>query len=364
MKNVIIVDNSLYPTGALKSILTITNKLKDEFNFIYITPSELIKDELIKQNKNVYLIKFLELAKDPKSLLYPWVLLWNSWKLYQIIRKEKVDIIHVNDLYNMVGVIVKIFYSKIMLIHHIRLLPDSYAKMLYYRWIYIINKKADKLICVSSSVFNAIKSSDKKIIIYDTIENKEIYPAKEIITQKLKTQLIYIGNFVRGKGQDFAARVLKKLLEFDLNVELTYIGLTNPDNKYFDEIVSYLKAEYIFEKVIFKRFTNDIEKEIKSGDILINFSESESFSMVCLESLYYGTPIVCTDCGGPSELIKNYESGILVKNKCIEDMVTAINYLIENPENQSLYSKAGKRYVREKFSLTEMCSKLKMVYNS
>ena len=364
-KKIIIIDNSLYPTGALKSILTITNKLKGHFDFVYVTPSESIKNELAKQHKVAYVFKFLELSKRPKALLYPLVLIWNSFKLYQLVRREKAEIIHVNDLYNMVGVVVKIFRPNIKLVHHVRLMPESYLKQLYFTWINILIKKSDKIICVSKSVFNAIKNSEKKIVIYDAMEDKESHPKKEIATGKSKTNLIYVGNFLKGKGQDFAARALKRLLELGFKVELTYIGsIDSPGNNYYYEILNYLKQENILDKVTFKQFIHDIEKEMKSGDILINFSESESFSMVCLEALYYGIPLVCTDSGGPAELFKNYESGVLVKNRNVDDMVVGIKHLIENPKKQYLYSRAGKLYVRDKFSLPKMASKLKLMYNS
>ena len=60
---------------------------------------------------------------------------------------------------------------------------------------------------------------------------------------------------------------------------------------------------------------------------MLNFSESESFSMTCLESLYYGTPLIATDSGGPAELFKHGESGHLVPNRDVQAMAKAWPFL-------------------------------------
>ena len=54
--------------------------------------------------------------------------------------------------------------------------------------------------------------------------------------------------------------------------------------------------------VHFDGFAANTEVAMKGHDMVLNFSEAESFSLTCLDALYYGVPLIATDCGGPAEL--------------------------------------------------------------
>jgi glycosyltransferase involved in cell wall biosynthesis len=102
--------------------------------------------------------------------------------------------------------------------------------------------------------------------------------------------------------------------------------------------------------VSFTSFNHNIEAEIKSADIVLNFSNSESLSMTCIEAAYFGTPLIATRCGGPEEIIKHKETGLLVAVADIDAMTEAILTLAADKELRLNYAKAGMAYVREKFS--------------
>ena len=102
--------------------------------------------------------------------------------------------------------------------------------------------------------------------------------------------------------------------------------------------------------VFFEHFTTDIEKEIKSAAIVLNFSEAESFSMTCLEAGYYGLPVIATKCGGPEEIILHDRTGLLVEKRNIDMMAEAILALADNEIRRVQLGTAARQYVREKFS--------------
>jgi glycosyltransferase involved in cell wall biosynthesis len=72
--------------------------------------------------------------------------------------------------------------------------------------------------------------------------------------------------------------------------------------------------------------------------------------MTCIEAAYFGTPLIATRCGGPEEIIKHKETGLLVAVADIDAMTEAILTLAADKELRLNYAKAGMAYVREKFS--------------
>ena len=74
-------------------------------------------------------------------------------------------------------------------------------------------------------------------------------------------------------------------------------------------------------------FAEKISEEYLDAAIVLNFSESESFSLTCLEAMFYGRPVIATRSGGPSEIIDHNESGILVDVKDVDAMANAMTNL-------------------------------------
>ncbi len=71
----------------------------------------------------------------------------------------------------------------------------------------------------------------------------------------------------------------------------------------------------ISEFVSLPGFTDNLPAELKQADCFVVPSKIESFSVVLVEALATGVPVVSTNCPyGPPEILKNGEYGILVEN--------------------------------------------------
>src|SRR5262249_12329959 len=110
----------------------------------------------------------------------------------------------------------------------------------------------------------------------------------------------------------------------------------------------------IFEKTEWLGFTEEVEQEYKAADIMLNFSESESFSITCLESLFYGRPVIATDCGGPAEIIDHQETGLLVPNRSVAEMANSMLLLALDTKSRIHMGLRARKIVREKFSVSNL----------
>jgi len=353
-------------TGAFRSMFNITTGLSEEYEFYYALPktSSLI-DFLKSHNRNAIPIGFLEVQKNFRVLFYFPVLLYNSIILLRKIHHYKIEIIHSNDLYNMCGVVCKLLNPKIRLVYFVRLLPNSYIRLLYRHFAFVVSKVADKVCAISDAVKNGLdKLNVKSEVIHCHFIQPEKYPAKSNFHSQAPV-LLYLSNFMSGKGQDFAMRAFEiaKKKRPDLKMIMAGGTLGLEKNKMMRQKLeeSAIKSG-LRDDVMFLDFIHDVEKLMKDSDVFLNFSESESFSMTCLEALNYGLPLIATDCGGPAELFENGKSGILVPNKDVNAMAEAILKVAADETLRKQLSEEGRKYSMSKFNEERSLKEMRLVY--
>lgn len=363
-KRILIVDNSIALTGAIKSITSVTKTLTAEFEFVFCVSNHSAIFAWLESNKIQYFgMPFLEIQKSWRLLLYIPTLIINTFRVYRLMKELQLKVIHVNDLYNMVGVLIKIFVPSVKLVYHVRLLPSSYASYLYPIWTRFIFRYSDVILNVSNTVFKSLPESSKKIMIYDGL------PLPQVENEQVKFELftfLYPGNFIRGKGQQYAVEAFNLAQDQLGKSNLIFVGSDLGKNKnkvFLSELKQQVKSHNLTEKVIFIEDSPELDQLYKSSHIVLNFSESESFSMTCLESLLFGTPVIATRCGGPEEIIEHEINGLLVGNKVVDEMATAMVRIYRDPDFRSKLSNQQER-TAVRFSLHESSEKLRKVYES
>jgi len=91
-------------------------------------------------------------------------------------------------------------------------------------------------------------------------------------------------------------------------------------------------------------------REMQQCDIVVLPSMYEAFPMVLLEAMAQSIPVVASRVCGNSEIVMDGKSGLLVKPGDPEDLATAINTLLDNPETRTAMGFEGRRVVESKFS--------------
>lgn len=363
---VIIVDNSIDITGALKSIVIFTDALKYKYEFIYILPKRSNASKFLYQKGyEVEELNFIEISKSVKNVfLYFPQLLINAYNLLALCSKHNAVLVHVNDFYNLIGVLAKVIGGDFYLINHVRFMPNRFPKSLVDVWLKLNLRYSSAVICVSKAVKVHLPEHYKIKVIYDAIG--EDLPIVE--KPKKKTDivtLLYLSHYIEGKGQDLAIKAFFEAYKLNPNLRLKFVGgdmglLKNKMYKdYLIREAHYLGLE---EVIIFDGPTKNIATELSVADIFLNFSESESFSRTCLEALTFGVPLIVSDSGGPAELFEHGKSGWLVPNRDLEAMKTAILTLSNDNVLRERFGINGKVYVKSKFSVQTTIMKLESLY--
>ncbi len=367
-RKILIIDNSIAATGAFKSINSYAKGLSGKFQFSFgINKNSEIKAQLVKDNFEILNLSFLEIQKNFKVLFYFPVLVYNSVKISYYLKRNGIKTLHVNDIYNMTGILIKIFYPDIFLIYHIRLLKHSYASVFYNLWGKFVNRFSDRIICVSKIVANSYPfNPNKTIIIHDAMAIDKKKVISKTVEDNNLIQLCYIGNYIEGKGQDLALSAFTEAVKTNTNLRLSFIGGTLSKTKnirYKSRLIKKSKDLGISDLIRFNGPSANIEEDYLKADIILNFSENESFSMVCLEAMAYGKPLIASNSGGPEEIIDNYENGLIIPNRDIGRMAEAIIELSGDQEMMKKFSINGPIKVSEKFDIDLNKIKLQKVYN-
>jgi len=355
--NILIIDNSVAFTGAFKCALNEAELLSGKHRFIFVLSEQSkLKKTLEDKGFKVYQLPMVEIKRSiPVLLLYPLMLLRNTIALRSIVKHEQVDIVQVNDFYNLLGAMLKVFGYKGKLLTYVRFLPSVMPGVLRKIWIKYGLKYSHRMIAVSDAVLNQLPDNPKAVRLYDPVQLAENEPAKPAYVGP-KVSVLYLSNYIRGKGQDAALAAFIKAYEKNKNLTLTFMGgdMGLEKNKEFqNELEEIAREAGLSDVVTFAPFNSNVESAIKAADIVLNCSEAESFSMTCLEAAYYGTALIATRCGGPEEIIDNGKTGITVPVKDINAITEALLLLSNDANLRNEYAVNGRAYVKNKFNIEQ-----------
>lgn len=355
---VLLVDNSRAVTGALNALRHATTPLRAAgLTFVYVLPAASTGRAVLEADGYpVHELPFVEISRRKGDLLrYPFALLLNGWRLWRLARREKVSIIHLNDFYNLTGYVAQVLsLGQLRVITHVRFLPQSLPQPLARTWRWLSGRLASRTVCVSRAVGRYFDGVANAQVIYDPLPGTERHPVPQHPPcPDGSVELLYLSNYIQGKGQDLALAAFQPAYAQDPRLRLRFVGgdMGMVKNREFRQrLEAEVRQAGLGEVVRFEGFAADVERVIKEADILLNFSESESFSLTCLDALFYGTPLIASDCGGPAELFENEQSGLLVPNRDVPAMAAAIGRLAASAELRTQFAAAGREFVRRKFA--------------
>jgi L-malate glycosyltransferase len=364
-------DNATILSGAFRKLLEYIDEEKEYTESIVVIPKGSTCVNILKQQGiKVYELPFIEIGYGWKNLLlYLPYLFLNSYRLKKIVQKEQVDILKCNDFYNLSLWMVKYFWRiNKPLVIHVRLLSTSYVARLYWFWRWLHLKTADAIIAVSFAAAKDYYNHPKVTVVYEGLMGNELYPTYQFNYDRSKPfRFLYLANYIRGKGNHFAVEAFAIAAKNNPNITLPFVGGTFKHTEnllYKEEIEKKIKEYHLENKILTLDFESDSEKIMKNYDAILNFSESESFSMVCFDALRFGIPLISSDCGGPAELIKNNETGILVKNKSIEEMAQAMITLSTNIKLCKTFNKNSPIFIQNLFHMVPGYERVTKIYKN
>lgn len=98
-----------------------------------------------------------------------------------------------------------------------------------------------------------------------------------------------------------------------------------------------------------------------AADVVVMPSLYESFGMVALEAMACGTPVVASDVGGLSFVVRDGETGFLVPGQDAQALANCLEHLIRNPELREKLGKRGTAVARE-YAWSRVADRMEELY--
>ena len=357
---VLIIENSIDFTGALNSAVRTGELLRDHFDFHFLLPRGSKSVSYVKEKGFAfYELPMKEIRKNLWSILFylPFLAL-NSLRLFKLLKDARINLMVSNDFYNLMPPVYRLLGGQVPYLCYVRFLPSRFPKWLVQIWFGMHARQATKILAVSRRVESELPRHPKVTVIYDGMDHDKT----SINWNENNRTILYLANYIPGKGQQYALQSFSELKDEFPEWKLRFVGgdMGLKKNERFKEsLIASAKDLGCDHQVAWCGFSAEIKQEFEQASIVLNFSDSESFSLTCLEALFYGRPVIATNSGGPSEIIDNNESGIIISRGDIDAMTVAMRRLMNDAETRKRMGSLGRERVMERFGASQTFERLR-----
>ena len=123
----------------------------------------------------------------------------------------------------------------------------------------------------------------------------------------------------------------------------------------------------VSEKVTIAGRREDISELLPAFDLLVHLPASESFGLAIVEAMATGLPVIASDIGGCSEVVRDDQSGYLIPHGDTGALSRAVTRLVSGPEAPALRARMGQRghdIAWECFSIEQQVDRLEQLYDA
>lgn len=297
-----------------------------------------------------------------------------NFKIAQIIRQKKPDIVHVNLFYSALFSIIpaKLFRKPFLWI------AQTPSDLLRYKiFTKFLIRLADKTILTCRDFIRLAKENgfdtEKLKVIYTGLKMEDYYQkgssGNEIETngQKIKKPIVaMIARFDRyQKGHQYfieAARIIKENFQ---NVNFLIIGgaVNHEEEKFKKELEEKVEELGLSNQILFTGFYPDLIYLLSNVEIVVIPSLYEAPSAVALEAMAMKRPVVASNVGGIPEVVVDGETGFLVPAKNPEAIAEKVIFLLKNPKKAKEMGEKGYLRVKENFTQEKLAREYEKVYD-
>ena len=304
----------------------------------------------------------------------------NDWglpfKLRRVFKNNGIDIVHLRGWPTLIEGIIGAKLAgvkKIIYGFHGKTIQDistrnrkrQFAEMIAVRFI-------DRVVTLSeimaADYAQYAKIPTSKIqVIYNGVDTEKFNNKSNI--KKIRKELaINEDDFVIGSVgrldpvKDFPTLIKAfSLFCMDIGCSKLIIVGEGPERTALEKLAKDVAVE---EKTIFTGYRNDIDKLMQAMNIYVQTSLYEGFSNTIVEAMAAGLPVVATDVGGNSVLIKSRTGNILIEPANPTLLSSTLLKLTRNKTTMSQIARENRKTTEREFSITEMVNRYHNSYSN
>ena len=315
---------------------------KKKFNVYVYALRKKGKSYAIFEHEGVE-VRYLNLAKYNPFALF--VIMWIIWQ-------KKIDILHLQGYASTTfGRIAGTICRKPRIIKEEWVDPN--LSQVHSMFEHFLSPLTTRAIAISeySSKFLATKKgvrSDKTILIRNGIPLDQFRNVDETLINQTRKQLDIsddvkaigiVGMLHENKGHKYFIEAASLLSKRRTKAKFFIIG----DGELRGELEQKVSQLGLGDLVKFLGHQNNMPAILRIIDILVVASISETFPTSLLEAMAAERAIIATDSGGPSEIIRDGVTGLLVPVRDSKAIAESIEYLIHNPSEAAIMAQNAKK---------------------
>ncbi|MFH1782215.1 MAG: glycosyltransferase family 4 protein [Candidatus Omnitrophota bacterium] len=351
--------------GISTYVVSLAKALKAKGNEVYVVSSGgVLVPKLTKEG-----VSHIKIDLLTKSFLHPKVFK-GIFEIHRLVKTLDIDIIHAQTRITQV---IGFFVSKISKAKFVSTCHGFFRKnpgrAIFPAW-------GEKVIAISEAVKDHLKKDfnvdeSRIALIYNGIDIKKFL--RVAITEDEKKEfknkfgikegskvIGTISRFTPDKGHDVLLYAFKEILKEAPDIVLVFVG----DGKEKSRIIDFMQSFNLSDNVVFIKPQINTVNVLSIMDIfMFTPTRKEGFGLVLLEALAMGKPIVATNVGGVSTVIKDGVNGFLVGPMKPELLIKPVLKLLKDEELYKNMARAGKETVVQKFSVDGMADKTEDIYN-
>jgi len=364
--NLMIVNPSLFIGGAEIVIKNLCYNLNPEiFNIsvCHLKERGVIGDELYNFGFDVVGI--------PKPTFME-VDYFTSIKLLKIIRDKNIDLVHSHATHSLTDttickIVSFLFLKHIRVVHtfHFGNYPyDKKSRMFLEKFF---GRFTDKLVAVGNYQKKQIQDTynipDRRITTIwngiSQIEEDVDSNIKQFIQKSNSIVIGTIGTLFEQKGITYLLDTADSLKRRGHNVLFIVAG-EGPLRHELEEKRRSLRLE---NNVYFLGWVQNASKAILPHiDIYFQPSLWEAMSVVIIEAMMVAKPIVATSVGENSYILENRVDGLIVEPKAVDQMVEALDKLINDIDLRKKLGNAARKKYEKYFTALSMAKRYEQLY--
>lgn len=124
------------------------------------------------------------------------------------------------------------------------------------------------------------------------------------------------------------------------------------------------KSLGLADRIQFAGWVSDRQAFFDALDLFVLPSREEPFGIVLIEAMAEALPVIVTDTDGPSYIVRNEETGLVVPRENSEALAQAIMVALEKPSYMAEKGLAGYQDIKARFSREAVGSLLKAAISS
>jgi glycosyltransferase involved in cell wall biosynthesis len=310
----------------------------------------------------------------PVRRTYGWTGLNAAWRIRNLFRTEKPDIVHTffETSNTWGGLVTKLSFGPVLVSSRrdMGILQAPKHRMAYK----LVNMLSDRVQAVSGEVRRACIEREgitprKVCTVYNGIDLAGIDHTEAGGSLRAGPGLnrpshivTTVANIRRVKGLDTfvrAADIVRRRFE---SVLFLVVGAPN-EQPHFQELQLLVRDLGLERNVAFLGKVDDVVPLLKQSDVFCLLSRSEGFSNALLEAMACGLPCVVTRVGGSPEAIREGENGYLVPTDDAITVASRVITLLETPEKADHFGRLARKTVEDNFTINHMLDQLTTLYN-